>query len=618
MNNDVRSDSDHASRPSRPISDHGLIGDLRSAALIGSDGTIDWFCLPRFDSPSVFAALLDTDRGGSWQLRPRDDEFRSLQFYLPDSNILITRFMTEDGVAEVHDFMPLLKANDDQHRQRLVRRVLGVRGTLAMRTALAARPDYGSEQPNSTALGGGVMITSDSIALGLSATTELRIEGGDVLAEVELTEGDSVVFVLEVLADGGKPTPCDQAQARELFEATNAFWRSWLAKSTYTGRWRETVNRSALTLKMLTHEPTGAIIAAPTTSLPEVLGGSRNWDYRYVWTRDAAFSLYALLHLGFTEEAAAFIGWLSKRLGDDKTHGGDDLGPLRVLYDIDGNVPADEHEIDHLAGYAGSRPVRVGNAAVGQLQLDIYGELIDSVYLFNKYGAGISYDAWHDLVETVEWMMANWRRPDAGMWEIRGEPQAHTSSRLMCWVAIERMIRTARQRGLPGDIGAWSQARDEIYAEIMDASWNPEVGCFMSFPGSDTVDASALLMPMLKFLAPTDPRFLSSLAVIEERLVSDSLVFRYDPSHTADGVGQSGDPEGTFSLCSFWYVEALTRTGRLEEARLALEKMFTYANPLGLYAEQVGITGEQLGNFPQAFTHLALISAATNLDRQLG
>lgn len=280
-------------RPSRTISDHGLIGDLRSAALIGSDGTIDWFCCPRFDSPSVFASLLDTDRGGSWELRPRDGEFQNVQFYLPDSNILITRFMTEAGVAEVHDFMPLLKADDGGHRQRLVRRVLCVRGTLTMSTRLAARPDYGLEQPTSTTVDGGVVISSDSISLGLSATTELTIDGADVTAEVELAEGDDVVFVLEVLDDGGEPRPCGQAEARELFEATNTFWRSWLAKSTYTGRWRETVNRSALTLKMLTHEPTGAIIAAPTTSLPEVLGGSRNWDYRYVWTRDAAFSLYA-------------------------------------------------------------------------------------------------------------------------------------------------------------------------------------------------------------------------------------------------------------------------------------------------------------------------------------
>jgi GH15 family glucan-1,4-alpha-glucosidase len=596
-----------------PIADHGLIGDLRTAALVGTDGTVDWFCCPRYDSPSVFARLLD-DAGGGWEIAPVDGQVRSQQFYLPDSAILITRFLTEGGVAEVHDFMPILKPHDPDHRQRLVRRITGVRGGLKMSMRLAARPDYGREEPTCTAVEGGVVISSDSIRLGLGATVELDSADGVVTATFDLEGGDTVLFVLEVLDDGEPLDPTDVADTDVLFDATAAFWRTWLSASTYTGRWRETVHRSALTLKLLCHEPSGAIIAAPTTSLPEVLGGERNWDYRYVWIRDAAFSLYALLHLGFTDEAAAFMRWLSERLGaQGRTE--DDLGPLRVLYDIDGREPDGEHELDHLTGYAGSRPVRVGNAAVRQLQLDIYGELIDSVYLFNKYGPGIGYDAWHDLVQVLEWLMANWERPDAGMWEGRGAPKKHTSSRLMAWVAIERMIRTARQRGLPGDVAAWAKVRDEIYERVMTHCWDDEVGAFMAFEGADSVDAGPLLMPMVKFLAPTDPRFLSTLEVLEERLVSDSLVFRYDAGRTDDGV--PGD-EGTFSLCSFWYVEALTRTGRLGEARLALEKMFTYANHVGLYAEQVGLTGDQLGNFPQAFTHLALISAATNLDRSLG
>ena len=328
--------------------------------------------------------------------------------------------------------------------------------------------------------------------------------------------------------------------------------------------------------------------------------------------RDAGFSLYALLALGFHDEAHSFIAWLSRRLGCGDREA-DGLGPLRVLYDIDGNEPPPEAELDHLRGHLDSRPVRVGNAAVGQLQLDIYGDLIDSVYLFNKYGPGISYDAWSDVVFVIDWLIDNWERADAGMWEIRDEEKAHTTSRLMCWVAVERAIRIARHRGLPADLVTWSSARDAMYHRIMTKSWNSDLEAFTQVEGGDRLDAGVLLMPMVKFISPADPRFLSTLAAIERELVTDSLVFRYQPA--TDGL--DGD-EGTFSLCTFWYVEALTRCGRLADAQLALEKMFTYANHVGLYAEQVSATGDQVGNFPQAFTHLSLISAAINLDRALG
>ena len=597
-----------------PLAQHGLIGDLRTCALVGADATVDWFCAPRFDSPSVFGSLLDQDRGGAWTLGVVDGATTTLQFYVPETNILVTRFLTEEGVAEVHDFMPILRRHDPDHRQRLVRRVVAVRGEVRVWTRVEARPDYGRADPVTTTVDNGVLIEGDGVRLGLSASTGLDVEDGTVSAEVGLSAGDEVIFVLEVLGPDEEPHPNDSDSTTSLFDGTATFWREWIARSTYTGRWREMVDRSALTLKLLTHEPTGAIIAAPTTSLPEQVGGSRNWDYRFVWIRDAAFSLYALLRLGFTEEAAAFMEWLSERLGDESD---DDsvLGPLRVLYDIDGNIPKEEVELDHLRGYRDSRPVRVGNAAVDMLQLDIYGELIDSVYLFNKYGPGISFDAWSDLTRILEWVMDNWERPDAGMWEIREDPRPHTTSRLMCWVAIERMMRTARQRGLPGDLAAWAVVRDQIHDRILEQSWDDEVGAFMQYEGADTLDAGVLLMPLLKFIAPNDPRFVSTLAAVEERLVSDSLVFRYDVERSPDGLDGA---EGTFSLCSFWYVEALTRLGRLDEARLALGKMFTYANHLGLYAEQVGLAGDQLGNFPQAFTHLSLISAAINLDRELG
>ena len=349
-----------------PIADHGLIGDLRTCALVGTDGTVDWFCAPRFDSPSVFGALLDPEQGGAWHLGPADDSAETgttHQFYFPDSTILVTRFLTEDGVVEVHDFMPVLRPHDPDHRQRLVRRVTCVRGRGRVATRVAARPSYGAEEPTTQRVDGGVLIEGAEVRLGLSATVDLDVEGGVVSASMDLTSGESALFVLEVLVEDEPLRPCDKADTDELFDATATFWREWLSQSTYTGRWREMVNRSALTLKLLTHEPSGAIIAAPTTSLPEEIGGSRNWDYRYVWIRDAAFSLYALLRLGFTDEAGAFMRWLSERIGE-RPDADDELGPLRVLYDIDGNVPDEERELDHLAGYRDSRPVRVGNAAV--------------------------------------------------------------------------------------------------------------------------------------------------------------------------------------------------------------------------------------------------------------
>ena len=601
------------------IADHGLIGDLRTCALVATDGTIDWFCAPRFDSPSVFGAILDSDRGGCWRLAPMGEVSRTQQFYYPDTAVLITRFLTPHGVVEVHDFMPVLGIGDPDHRQRLVRRVSGVRGKIRMRMEVDARPDYGRERCRAEEGGDGVLITGDGVRLGLMASTDLTIEEGSdntrVSAEVELTKGDTALFVLEILTDAdpkGEMPSCNTVDMTdELLDATTSYWRTWLGQSRYVGRWREMVHRSAITLKLLTHEPSGAVIAAPTTSIPEYIGGSRNWDYRYVWIRDAGFSLYALLRLGFTDEARAFIGWLSERLGRERRadHG---LGPLRVLYDIDGNQPTEEVELDHLRGYRDSKPVRIGNAAVDQLQLDIYGELIDSVYLFNKYGEGISSSAWSDVVEVVDWVMENWDRNDASMWEVRGEDQAYTTSRLFCWVALERTIRVARQRGLPGDLTEWARVRDEIYERIMSRCWNPDMETFTQTEGGSQLDAGVLLMPMVKFLSPADPKFLSTLKAVEKHLVTDSLVFRYTPE--SDGL--DGE-EGTFSLCSFWYVEALTRAGRLADAQLALEKMFTYANHVGLYAEQVSATGDQVGNFPQAFTHFALISAAINLDRAL-
>ncbi|TCK26659.1 glycoside hydrolase family 15 protein [Pseudonocardia endophytica] len=593
-----------------PIAEHGVIGDLRSAALVGTDGTVDWFCPRRFDRPSVFASLLDAGRGGHWRLHPTSEVSNRHQFYYPDSNILITRFLTEHGIVEVQDFLVLLRPHDDEHRQRLVRRVTSVRGTVGMRVEVAPRPDYAREHPSVSGTAGGVRFEGSDVTLDLSSTVSLETADGAATAAFDLAEGRTEVFVLEIGEGTGELVEVEDADA--LFEGTVGFWQRWLSGSTYSGRWRERVHRSALTLKLLTHEPTGAVVAAPTMGLPERIGGERNWDYRYVWMRDAAFTLYALLRLGFTEEAAAFIGWLT-----DRFSGGQDgeRGPLRVLYSIDGDDDVAEHELDHLEGYRGSRPVRVGNAAADQLQLDIYGEIIDSVYLYDKHGDGVSHDDWTNLVVILDWLREHWDRPDEGIWETRAGRQHHVFSRLMCWVAIERMIRMARRRGLPGDVAAWTETRDAIYHQIMERGWNAELGSFVQRYGATTLDASVLLMPMVKFCAPTEPRFLSTLDAINRDLVVDTLVFRYDPEDSPDGL--DGD-EGTFSMCSFWNVEAMTRAGRLDHARIALEKMFSYGNHLGLYAEEIGLTGDQLGNFPQAFTHLSLISSAINLDRALG
>ena len=596
-----------------PIAEHGLIGDLHTVALVGTDGTIDWYCCPRFDSPSVFGAILDADDGGLFRIAPDCIGWSSKQLYLPDTNILITRFLMPDGVGEVQDFMPPPRSGAAAHCHRMIRRVVPVRGRMRFVVDVAPRFDYGRARHEVELTADGALFRSPDLHLSLSTDCPLEIVGdGDVRSRVALEAGETATFVLDRVEEGEVPRPHSDAAVAAEFDSTVEFWRRWLGQSSYSGRWRETVHRSALTLKLLTYAPTGAIVAAPTTSLPEQLGGSRNWDYRYTWMRDAAFSLYALLRLGFTEEAGAFMQWLEGRFRDAN---GNESGPLQIMYGIDGRADLPEEELPHLEGYMGSGPVRIGNGAATQLQLDIYGELMDSVYLCNKYATPIYHDGWMELTRNLEWLLENWDQPDEGIWETRGGRRNFTYSRLMSWVAVERAIRIARQRGLPADIPRWITVRDRIYDQIMERGWHPERRAFVQHYDTDVLDASLLLMPLCKFIAPTDPRWISTLDAITDELVSDSLVYRYNVEASPDGL--AGD-EATFSLCSFWWVEALARAGRLDEARLAFEKMLTYANHVGLYSEEIGPTGEQLGNFPQAFTHLALISAAVNLDRQLG
>jgi GH15 family glucan-1,4-alpha-glucosidase len=600
----------------QPIENYGIIGDLLTTALVGMDGSIDWLCLPHHDSPSVFAAILDSEKGGRFKISPVGSEVTTKQLYWPDTNVLITRFFTPDGVGEVTDYMPIGALDSGQGRHRIVRRVEVVRGTMTFLMEFYPAFDYAREEHETSLVAHGATFHSPGLSLGLASYLPLQQRNNRAFAEFTLQEEQSTVFVLREIEAGEDCGVCfDRAEEEDIFMRTVEYWRRWLSKCTYTGRWREMVRRSALTLKMLTFEPTGAIVAAPTMGLPEGVGGERNWDYRYTWLRDAAFTLYGLLRIGFTEEAAGFMNWLGSRC-----HSSNPDGSLQLMYGIDGRQDLTEVTLEHLDGYRGSRPVRLGNGAYDQLQLDIYGELMDAVYLYNKHGSPISYDLWTHLRRLINWVCDNWQRKDEGIWETRGGSRHFVYSRLMCWVAIDRGLRLAGKRSFPADHDKWLKVRDEIYEEIMEKGWSPKREAFVQSYGDDTLDASSLIMPLVFFLSPSDPRMLNTLDAINRPpkdggLVSNSLVYRYDVQQSADGL--AGE-EGTFSLCTFWLVEALTRAGRLEESRLIFEHMLGYANHLGLYAEEIGNHGEALGNFPQAFTHLTLISAAYNLDRALG
>ena len=590
-----------------PIEDHGVIGDLHTAALVGVDGTIDWLCLPRFDAPSVFASILDDEKGGHFRLTPLD-YMRSQQLYLPDTNVLLTRFLSPEGVAELLDFMPI--ENKSEKRHDLVRGVRVIRGSMHFEVECRPAFDY-ARQKHTIAVGktGAVFACAD-MRLGLATKVPLREgPGRSALAQFTLREGESAAFVLQEVREGEGPGEVlSRARFHEILHETLDYWRRWLSRGTYRGRWREMVNRSALALKLMVYDPTGALVAAPTMGLPETIGGERNWDYRYTWPRDAAFALYALTRLGFNEEAHNFMGWLRDICRNSK-------GSLQPLYGIDGRTEIQEEELSHLSGYYNSRPVRLGNGAYAQLQLDLYGAVLDAAYLHNKHGVPLDYDVWRNLRPILDWLSENWQQPDEGIWEVRGGRRSFVSSRLLSWVALDRAVRMARQRGLPAGEDRWIKQRDAIYEEIMEKGWNPERQSFVQYYGGQALDASLLLMPLVKFVGPTDPRWLATLDRIQEELAHDTLVYRYKVAEAAhDGFSSE---EGSFSICSFWMVECLARAGRLDEARLALEKMFSYANHLGLFAEEIGPSGEALGNFPQAFTHLALISAAVNLDQAL-
>ena len=594
----------------QPIENYGVIGDLNTVAMVGLNGSIDFMCFPDFDSPSVFAALLDDEKGGKFLVCPAFEGMKSKQLYLPDTNVLLTRFLSEEGVGEITDFMPVEELFNGKE---LIRRVTTVRGEVHYKMLCAPRFNYARSTHRIEMKSENEFIFisegEDRTMLRLYSSVPMSLSGNDAIAEFTLSAGQTADFLLETVDKSHiEEKDFKTFITKSLFETVN-YWKNWISQSNYRGRWMEIVNRSALVLKLLTSYRYGSIVAAPTFSIPESIGFKRNWDYRFTWIRDASFTVYSLLRMGYSKEAGAFMNWVEKLCTDIK--GQNRMG---IMYSIDGDRQLEEIILDHLEGYMKSKPVRIGNDAYRQLQLDIYGELLDSVYVFDKYGEPISHDFWKDLKNQIDWLITGWDQPDEGIWEVRGGKKNFLYSRLMCWVAFDRAIKIAAHRSFPVN-PQWIVERDKIYNNIFSEFWNEEEKAFMQYPGSSTVDASSLLMPLVKFISPKDPRWLSTLDKIEKELVSDSLVYRYRPDLAApDGFTSH---EGTFSMCTFWYVECLSRAGQLEKARFYFEKMLGYANHLGLYSEQLGFRGEHLGNFPQAFTHLGLISAAYSLDEQL-
>ncbi|WP_415766941.1 glycoside hydrolase family 15 protein [Pseudomonas sp. ZB1P45] len=598
--------ADHHPERQSAIDAHGIIGDMRSAALVNDKGSVDFFCWPEFDSPSIFCSLLDTPEAGIFQLSPDLPDARREQIYLPDTNVLQTRWLSDRAVVEVTDLLPI--GDSEDATPVLMRRVRVVSGQATFHMRCAVRHDYARAKTRARMDEKDVTFEADNQpSLRLSSDQVLRIDGHAAVAEFTLEQDQSAEFML-----GGIDDPrFKEGAATICLERTLKFWRDWIGQSNYRGRWREMVNRSALALKLLTSRKHGAILAAATFGLPETPGGVRNWDYRYTWIRDASFTVYAFMRLGFVQEANDYMRWLRGRVSD--CHG--KPMKLNILYAIDGRQELPETELSHLCGHGDATPVRIGNQAYDQVQLDIFGELMDAVYLVNKYGDAISHEGWKHTVEVVDQVCEIWEQKDVGIWEMRGEQHHFLHSRLMCWVALDRAIRLASKRSLPAPFARWDQTRQAIYADIWENFWNEERGHFVQHIGGTALDGSMLLMPLVRFVSAKDPRWLATLDAIEKNLVRDGMVYRYRNDDTRiDGLDGT---EGAFAACSFWYVECLARAGRVEKAHLEFEQLLRYANPLGLYAEEFDSHARHLGNTPQALTHLALISAASFLDRKL-
>lgn len=583
------------------IEDYALIGDGQTAALVSRDGSIDWLCWPRFDSPACFAALLGTPEHGSWQISTTERPVHITRRYRPGTLILETDIRTPEGLVTLTDFMPAR-----QGASNLVRTVFGREGRVSLRTELVLRFDYGSVLPWVTRLSGesGFTAVAGPDLVLMRSTVPLHGEQMRTTGDFSVEAGESVHFVLSYGPSHEPPPPA--IDPRTALADTEASWRQWSGQCQHTGEWREEVRHSHIVLKALTYAPTGAIVAAPTTSLPEQIGGTRNWDYRYCWLRDATFALMSLMNAGYFEEASAWREWLLRAAAGNP-------GELQIMYGLAGERRLPEWEVAWLPGYEGSKPVRVGNAAYQQLQLDVFGEVMDAFHQARKGGLAGHEAGWalqHKLVAQLE---SVWQRPDEGIWEMRGPRQHFTHSKVMAWVAIDRAVRAVEEFGLPGPVQRWRELRQKIHADICERGFDAKLGSFVQAYGTTELDASLLLLPLVGFLPATDPRVQGTLEAIKGRLViDDTFVLRYDTHRGQDGLPPG---EGAFLACSFWLADNLVLQGRVQEARALFERLLTLQNDVGLLAEEYDPrTKRQLGNFPQAFSHLALANTARNLS----
>lgn len=588
-----------------PIEDYGVIGNLHTIALVSLQGSIDYLPFMRIDSPTVFLNILDRQKGGHFTIKPQKGIINSRQFYLQHTNILVTRFYTETGVAEVTDYMPV---NEQEFNCAVIRQVKTVIGSVDLQMECKPAFDYARSKHTVKQGNKGLLFSPDNgkqTSIHLTSDVDIEIMDDKAVARFTLEGNSPCYFLFEAEHSLKQRTDDVKEYIQTSFATTYDFWKQWTAKCGYKGEWKEEVLRSALVLKLLISHKYGSPVAAATFGLPEAIGGERNWDYRYTWIRDAAFTMYVFMELGLYDEADKFIEWIKRQTAEHK---------LQLLYAVDGAKELTEEELRHLEGYKGSRPVRIGNAAHSQTQMDIYGELLDTVYIFVKYARPITFEFWQEVAEQVNFLMENWKHPDHSIWEVRGGKQEYLFTRVMCWVAMDRAIKIAEHCSFSYPLVEWRQVRDEIYRDIFDNFWDAERKTFVQYKGSKNADASMLLMPIVNFISPYSKYWQSAMKAIETNLVSDVLVYRYKSDE--DMMDELKGKEGTFTICSFWYIQCLAKGGETEKAKMKFEKLLTYANSLGLFAEQIGVTGEHLGNFPQAFTHLSLIGAAIELSKE--